>query len=662
MRVGRFLSLTAILCLALVVATPGCGSRHRTLGRRVIVLGFDGLDFNLTRDLMARGRLPHFAQLAAHGMFAPLGTSIPPQSPVAWSSFITGLDPGEHGIFDFVHRDPKAMTPFLSTTRTEPPKHVISFGKWRFPLAGGRVELLRQGEPFWHAVEQHGIETTIIRMPANFPPSGSATRELSGMGTPDLLGTYGTFSFYTSDPFATEAPVPGGAVYVVDIADGAVRATLQGPPNPLVDPPENVRAPFVAHLDPSHTYAKLVVGAEERLLRVGEWSDWVPVRFPLTLGGLRAQCRFYLKQLAPSFELYVSPLNLDPLAPALPISTPGAYAADLARATGRFYTQGMPEDTSGLKAGVLTRAEFLQQARIAAGESERQYDYVLGRFTDGLLFYYFGHVDQVSHMMWRPMDPQHPAYDPADDPRYASVVEDLYVEMDGIVGRTASRLASGDLLVVMSDHGFVSWRRAFNLNSWLRDNGYLALRQGRRTGGAASFEDIDWSATRAYGLGLNGLYLNLRGRESTGIVDPGSREALAAEIGGKLLGTVDPASGEPAVTKVFRSEQIYRPIGNTNIAPDIIVGYARGTRVSDESALGGVPAAVIVDNRSMWTGDHCMDPDVVPGILLTSRRLRTPAPHLKDLAAAILADIGIDRFPSGNKGAKIDVRILDQAR
>jgi predicted AlkP superfamily phosphohydrolase/phosphomutase len=648
-RRKRVLSLVSGVCAALLIAAFGCDRQHSAIGRRVIVLGFDGLDYSLTRDLMARGRLPHFAQLAARGGFGPLGTSIPPQSPVAWSSLITGLDPGRHGIFDFIHRDPTTMMPFLSTTRTEPPSHFVSFGKWQFPLFGGRVDLLRKGRPFWDVLEQHGIDTTIVRMPANFPPSGSATRELSGMGTPDLLGTYGTFSFYTSDPFATGGPVAGGTVHPVEIRNGAVRAALEGPFNPLLKEPERVTVEFVAHLDPSYTHAKIVVGSEERLLRVGEWSDWVPVRLPLTWGELRAECRFFLKQLDPEFALYVSPLNLDPLAPALPVSTPGDYAADLARATGRFYTQGMPEDTNSLKAGVLTPSEFLQQARIAADETERQYSYVLDRFTDGFLFYYFGNVDQVSHMMWRPMDPQHPAYNPKVDPQYASVVEDLYAEMDAVVGRTLPRLGPDDLLVVMSDHGFVSWRRAFNLNTWLRDNGYLALRQVGRAGSAASFDDIDWAGTRAYGLGLNGLYINLKGRESSGIVDPGARDTLVHEISGKLLATIDPRTGAPAVTRTFRREEVYTLAGNEDIAPDIIVGYAKGTRASDESALGGVQPEVIVDNRGSWTGDHCMDPETVPGILLTSRALRRPAPHLRDLGPAILAELGIEGFPAPQK-------------
>jgi predicted AlkP superfamily phosphohydrolase/phosphomutase len=647
-RPGRVLLLVAAVCAAVPIVSSGCRSRQH-LGRRIVVLGFDGLDFNLTRDLMARGKMPHFRQVAARGGFGPLGTSVPPQSPVAWSSFITGLDPGGHGIFDFIHRDPRTMTPYLSTTRTEPPSHFVSFGKWQLPLSAGRVELLRKGRAFWDVLERHGIDTTIVRMPANFPPSGRATRELSGMGTPDLLGTYGTFSFYTSDPYATEGPVGGGSIYSVEVRDGVMRAALEGPDNPLLKGAEKVRADLVVHIDPTHTYAKIVVRREERLLRVGEWSDWVPVEFELAWGAIHAECRFYLKQLHPEFVLYVSPLNLDPLAPALPVSSPATYAADLARATGRFYTQGMPEDTKALRTGVLTASEFLQQARIAGAETERQYRYVLDRVTDGFLFYYFGNLDQVSHMMWRPMDPQHPAYDPRVDPQYSAVVENLYQEMDAIVGWTLSRLRADDLLVIMSDHGFVSWRRAFNLNTWLRDNGYLMLRQGRRGRGTASFEDIDWTNTRAYGLGLNGLYINLRGRESSGIVDPGARDALVREIGDKLLRTIDPATGAPAVSRIFRREQVYRLAANGDVAPDIILGYAKGTRASDESALGGVPPEAIVDNRSSWSGDHCMDPDFVPGILLTSSPLRRPAAHLRDLAAAILTELGIDAFPSTSK-------------
>jgi predicted AlkP superfamily phosphohydrolase/phosphomutase len=360
---------------------------------------------------------------------------------------------------------------------------------------------------------------------------------------------------------------------------------------------------------------------------------------------LHAEARFYLKQLDPDFELYVSPLNIDPLSPAMPVSHPASYAGELARATGRFYTQGMPEDTKSLKTGVLSTTEFLAQARIAGEENIRQYRHVLRAFDDGFLFYYFGNIDQVSHMLWRPMDPGHPAYNAATDAPFRSVVEDLYVGLDGIVGETVKRLTGNDLLVVMSDHGFASWRRTFNLNTWLRDAGYLVVREGAPRTNAGFFADVDWSRTRAYALGLNGLYINVKGREAHGVVEPGDRAALVAEIGSKLAAVVDPRTGAKAVTRVFRREEAYPRSGFDDIAPDLIVGYAKGTRNSDESALGGLTTDVFEDNMSPWTGDHCMDPETVPGILLTSRPLKRPAATLQALPGTILEELGITGFP-----------------
>jgi predicted AlkP superfamily phosphohydrolase/phosphomutase len=633
-----------IVLLALVAAD--CSRQHVQVGRRVIVLGVDGLDYQLVRRLITEGRMPNFARLSASGAFQPLASSIPPQSPVAWSSFITGLDPGRTRIFDFIHRDPKTMDPFLSTSQVEGGQFTIKLGRWQFPLVAGRVELLRRGVPFWAALERRGVKTTIIRMPANFPPSEAATRELSGMGTPDMLGTYGTFSLYTSRANAFEGnALSGGTLISVRVVERTVRAAIEGPDNPYLVERQRTHAEFAMYLDRGDQFAKLVVGSEERLIRVGEWSDWVPVRFKLhpfkTVSG---QCRFFLKRIAPYFELYVSPVNIDPFDPALPISHPGHYASELARATGRFYTQGMPEETKALKAGVLTADQFLTQARLAGDEMTRQLWYTLDRFDGGLLFYYFGNVDQISHVMWRAMDPDHPAFTASDRP-YDSVVEDLYAEVDDIVGATASRLASNDLLVVMSDHGFTSWRRSFSVNSWLRERGYLAVRDQQREADPGLFSNVDWTRTRAYGLGLNGVYVNVRGREVHGIVEPRARESLAAEIATKLVETVDPATGLRPIRRVFRREAAYSSAGAEDLAPDLIIGYEKGSRGSDESALGAVPREVLVDNLSAWSGDHCVDPDVVPGILLTSRALKKPVASLQALAGALVAEFGIDDFP-----------------
>lgn len=637
------------LLVSMAVASVACDSRA-PVGRKVIVLGFDGLDHELTAQMLQSGRLPALAKLAAAGQFAPLGTTVPPQSPVAWSTFITGLDPGGHGIFDFIHRDPKTMTPFLSTTRTEGGR-TITLGPWRVPLSGGRVELLRQGQPFWDVLEARGIPTTIIRMPANFPPSGTASRELSGMGTPDLLGTYGTFSFFTSEPYAfAGGTLSGGEVIQVRPRQGVVEAVLKGPDNPFRSASERVEAPVTVAIGQGANAVTLTLGREERVLKIGEWSDWLPVEFPLApTQSLSGEVRFFLKALDPFFELYASPVNIDPLSPAMPVSTPTSYAADLAEATGRFYTQGMPEDTKALKTGVLTTSEFLAQAAIAGEENIRQYAHVLDGFTDGFLFYYFGNVDQVGHMMWHSRDPQHPTYRPERDAQYLALMEQLYQSLDRVVADTQARLGPDDLLVVMSDHGFTTWRRAFNLNSWLRDEGYLAARDPKLENDPGYFTNVDWSRTRAYGLGLNGLYLNLQGRERDGIVPAAEREALVSELRRKLLAVIDPATGQPAITKVYRRDEVYTMTTSADLAPDLIIGYAKGTRTSDESALGGLPREVLTDNTTHWTGDHCMDHEAVPGVLFSSRPLKREARSLQQLAAALLAEFGVDTFPAGKK-------------
>ncbi len=643
-------ALFALLAgLALLGTALGCarGDASPAAGKRVLVLGIDGMDHALASRLMAEGRLPNLSRLAERGTFQPLGTAAPPLSPVAWSTFITGMDPGGHGIFDFIHRDPKTLQPYLSTSRAEPPGRFLKLGGWQFPLKAGETVLLRRGQPFWEVLEARGVETTILRIPANFPPSGTATHELSGMGTPDLLGTYGTFSFFTSELFFEKKDMSGGDVYELDYWDHVARGRLRGPANDLKVERPRLEAEFALYVDEENPVAELVLGDERRVLAVGEWSDWVPFEFAITpINSLPAMVRFYLRSVRPEVELYASPLNIDPMAPAQPISTPDSYAATLARATGRYYTQGMPEDTKARTERVLTAEEFLTQARIAGRELEDQYRWVLDNWKGGLLFYYFGNLDLVSHIMWRSMDPGHPKYDAERDGPFADVVPSLYEDADRVVGHTLDKIGDETTLIVMSDHGFSTWRRAFHLNAWLYENGYLAVKDPNLRKDPGLFLNVDWSKTRAYGAGFNGLYVNQRGREKYGIVDAAKKGKLLAEIEAKLLATVDPATERPAITRVYVAERDFRDRGQLDVGPDLVVGFAKGTRGSNDSLLGEVvPFPVFSDNEDEWTGDHGMDHEAVPGVLFTSRPLARPAPDLRHLAAAILAEYGVEEFP-----------------
>ncbi len=636
--VGRL--MTAV-CLALVVLAGGC-SREQGGGKKLLLLAIDGMDYTLLRGLMEEGKMPNFERLAAQGGFAPLATTIPPQSPVAWSSFITGMNPGHTAIFDFLHRDPDTMLPYLSTSRVEGAGRTLSFGKWVFPLSGGEAVQLRRGTPWWEILEAHGIPATVVKIPANFPATGQRAHVLSGMGTPDIQGTYGRFTFFTTAPERFEKELSGGELTRVEIVNDTIETALLGPTNTFLKERPKATVDLRVYLDAENSVAKIVVGDSEFILQEKEWSDWVEVEFTLIpyFQSVSGICRFYLKRVRPEFELYVTPVNLNPAAPALPISAPPEFSQEIADALGPYYTQGMAEDTKALTDGVFTDEEFLRQAEMVFAERKRLYDYFLDRFDSGVLFFYFSSVDQVSHMMWRAMDPAHPGHDPEADAPHAKVIEDLYLRMDKVLGETLEKVAEDTTILVLSDHGFAPWYRAFHLNTWLLDHGYITLRDPTRQGESEFFGNVDWTRTKAYGLGLNGLYINQLGREPYGMVRASDVGGLLEEISRGLVDVRDPANDQPVVSRVYESAEVFSGEG-LELAPDLIVGFHRGYRNSNESSVGRMPPEMIVDNLDPWSGDHCIAADLVPGILLANRSLATTEPRLMDLAATILKEFEI---------------------
>ena len=635
-RVVRAASLAVFL-----LAGGARGERHPS----VVVVGIDGMDPGLLAQFMAEGRMPNFARLGREGSFDSLETSIPPQSPVAWSNFITGMDPGGHGIFDFIHRDPATYSPIFSAADVVEPGRTLTLGDWVLPLSGGGAVLLRKGEAFWQILDRHGVPCTVIRVPANYPPADTRARSLSGMGTPDLLGSYGTFSLYTNDITWQGAQVSGGRVVEVEIAGDRARTALTGPRNTL----RKDRAPLSQEMwidvDAEHEGARITVGDVETLLHAGEWSDWVPVEFRVAgpFKKLRGMVRFYLRSVSP-LALYVSPLNIDPTEPALPISTPTDYAKELAARVGRYYTQGIAEDTKALEAGVFGDAEFVEQTDTLLAERSRMLDAVLDDYKDGFLFFYVSTIDQSCHALWRNADPLHPAH-PADG-AFADRFGELYEEMDAMLGRIRARIPQDATLIVMSDHGFAPFYKKVNLNSWLHQNGYLALVRNDEVGQHPLFNNVFWRRTRAYAAGINGLYVNLAGRESKGIVSSGAEhEALLEEISRGLLALRDPETGEAVVTRVYRARDIYHGDEAKN-APDLVIGYNRGYRSSDDSALGTITSDIVTPNLGKWTGDHCIDHRWVPGVFLVNRRVSHTDPSLLDMPVTILAQFGVAAPPA----------------
>jgi predicted AlkP superfamily phosphohydrolase/phosphomutase len=616
---------------------------------KLIILGIDGMDPLLLRNFIARGEMPHFAALAAAGSFLPLETSTPPQSPVAWSNLITGMNPGGHGIFDFIHRNPSTLTPYFSTAEVVPPQHNLRVGDWVFPLSNGRVKLLRSGKAFWQYLDDHKIAVNVIRMPANFPPVATRGKSLAGLGTPDLLGGYGTFSFYTDDAAFPAGPVDGGVIYPIQVVRDHVDAYLHGPPNTFHPNNPDLTIPFTVDRDPNEAVARVRIQGQTLVLKAGQWSPWVRLTFTFVpvLEKITGICRIFLKQVHPQFELYISPINIDPAAPALPISTPASYSPDLSEDLGSFYTQGIAEDTKALTSGVFNDDEYLDQARAVFKDQKRIFLHELARFHAGLFFYYFSSIDQNSHMFWRAIDPESPGYSAQLAEKYGHVIETYYREMDTLLGQALQHADADTTVLVVSDHGFAPFRRSFNLNTWLVKNGYLVLNQGAQPGPDANiFADTDWSKTRAYGLGLNALYLNVRGREKEGVVNPGAdAEALEEEIAGKLEAERDPRNQEQAITRVDRASIAYSGQESSQ-APDLIVGYNRGFRVGWSSVLGGIPVQVFEDNHDPWSGDHCIDYTKVPGVVLSNRKIEAAHPALTDIAPTVLADFGIQRPPS----------------
>jgi len=549
--------------------------RRRGSVKKAILLGFDGLDPAVTERLMAEGKLPNFSRLKKMGGYSRLRTTFPALSPVAWSTFATGVNPAKHNIFDFLNRDLRTYAPELSSAK----------------VLRKSVEMRRKSEPFWKILGRNAVSSTILRVPITFPPDEFNGRLLSAMCTPDLRGTQGTFSRFT-DP-AGELIGPNSETIPFRVDD--LTLAIQGQSFPL---------------------------------RPGEYTPWIRLKFPSAHGIVR----FLLTGTHTNFSLYATPVQIDPDNPALPISHPRYYAMYLAKLLGSFSTLGMAEDTWALNEHAIDQNAFLNQAALIQQEREAMFFSALEHTRHGVVACVFDTTDRVQHMCFG----------------QTGVIENLYRDMDRVLGRALEYVDGGTAIFVLSDHGFCAFRRGVNLNSWLRREGYLALENDGAESGEY-FDGIDWGRTRAYTFGLGGLYLNVRGREAQGIVAPADAEALGREIAAKLTGLED--SGEVAIAHVYAAADIYKG-PYLGAAPDLIVGYSAGYRASWDAAVGKVTPLVFEDNTKAWCGDHCVDPQLVPGVLFSNRKIAAEDPGIEDMAPTVLQLFGIQP-PSWMEGKSV---------
>jgi len=633
----------------------GWNAYRRAQVKRIAIVGFDGMDPDLASRFMQEGKMPNFAKLRDQGTFRRLATTCPPDSPVAWSSFMTGVNPGKHNIYDFLGRDLRSYLPFLSSAEIRDTKKTLQIGKYTIPLGRPRVKLLRKGIPFWNFLGKAGVFCSVIRIPITFPPEKFEGVLLSGMCVPDLQGSQGTFSFYSSQPADGEKP-EGGARFSLQPDGERFRSYIPGPDNPLRRSPSTpLRLEFSIKPNGSEQKAEIAIDGRRIELRKGDYSEWVELKFKPGLGiRVHGLCRFYLKSLVPHLELYAGPVNIDPSRPALPISHPLIYSVYLAKLFGPFATLGLAEDTWALNEGVLDEEAFLKQCYLIHEERERMFFDALEKTPRGVCACVFDATDRIQHMFWRFLDAKHPAANscsqagvPVPPRRFEGVIEDLYRRIDGLVGRILEQIGDG-VLVVVSDHGFKSFARGVNVNSWLWRNGYLALKDGIERSGEW-FANVDWERTRAYALGLNGLYINQRGRERGGIVPPGEdTRSLKRELQEKLQALIDPQTGGAPISRVRDRDVVYKGPYREN-APDLIIGYAAGYRVGWDSAKGQVTGSVLEDNCKAWSGDHCIDPLLVPGVLFSNRKLDCDHPAIMDVAPSVLAWFGVS-LPSQMDG------------
>ena len=617
---------TLLTLLAALPLSMSCGKDAPDLPG-VFVLGVDGMDPVITARLIAAGKLPNFKKLAEQDSRLPHEVDL--------------------------------------TEVVEPGDAVELFGYY-LPVGGETAGNNRGGTPFWDRLLDAGVDVEVYRVPGNYPPTPSDAKVLSGMGTVDMRGGYGVYTWFTDRAVPDKDKLKGDIQLVSlsdDDLDGAadtVRGTLKGPPDIFHLPPgqaptdaDYLTAPVTFRIDPDQDVLLVEAGDARAVVAEGEWSDWMPLSFDALPHGAMALdgiVRFYVRQVRPTFEVYASPVNISPASPAQDVSTPSDFATDLYDILGYFYTQGMPEDTNALKDRIFNDDDYQAQVGLVQQDATAMLDLAIARFRRGdMSFMYLSDIDLQCHMLWRLGDPKdssappHPAFaadaDAAEKHRHD--IDGYYQHVDALLGRVMARTPDDTLILVMSDHGFQPYTRAVHLNAWLRDQGYLVLKDGKQTGHIAT-GDVDWSKTKAYGLGFNGLYLNLSGREGQGIVAPAEADALLAEIKGKLEGWDDAERANASVVRrAFLSGEIYTG-ERVAEAPDLIVGYEAGYGCSDESTLGEIEVPQIVDNLERWSGNHLMDPEVVPGVLFSNSKLPRSGYALPDVTATVLQPEGVE--------------------
>ncbi|MEO8681041.1 MAG: alkaline phosphatase family protein [Vicinamibacterales bacterium] len=643
----RFIGL---LALAAIACSCGASAPAERFTQKLVILGFDGMDPALTERWIAAGKLPNLARLASQGGLHRLGTSHSPESPTAWASFATGVNAGKHHIYDFLVRDPKTYRPGLSMVTREPAQFLFNY----LPISRPTLTSTRGGTSFWITAGRAGVRSSILTVPVTFPPEAVPNGELlSGVPLPDIRGTMGTYYYFASDLSRDEEGNTefGGILKRLVFQGNVATAEIIGPRNPTALEMA-LTVPLTVTWNREARTTNLDIAGQTMHLTERQWSKWVALDFRVNaLLSVHGMAQFFLIKAGQDLQLYASPVNWHPSRPPAAMSSPVSLAADLFERLGPYRTLGWPEATWPLNEGRLDEQAFMDDldkvfndraATILNRIDSRRWDLLVGVIEA---------TDRVQHMMWRLIDPDHPMYDAALAARFGDSIARVYQKADEFVGQVMQRLGPGTVLMVVSDHGFHSFRYGVNLNTWLVTNGYMTLQgpppeekklDDLSGGGGAFWENVDWSKSRAYAMGLGQIYVNLRGREGQGAVAEGAEyEALLTALDRDLRVFRDPRTGRTIVRNVYKRADIYAgPFFND--AADLQVGFEDGYRTSWQTSLGGTPPKTIEPNLRKWSGDHgSFDYQTSAGVLISSVKPGVAEMDIIDIAPTVLKFFGL---------------------
>ena len=622
-RKVKLMFLGGIITIAFIGAFISFSGDFAVAGKtKVLVLGIDALDARVVEKLMDEGKMPNFRKLKADGGYSRLLSTIPPETPVAWTAAATGTNPGGYGIYDFIGRDPKTYTPKLLLT------------EMKSGLTGVSYSSGNKGTPFWEITSERGFPTTVIKWPVTFPAEKVNGRMLSGLGTVDIRGYLNSYSYYTTEHMEKK-PDNVGRVVAVTENNGRISTSVYGPRVMGAGGTRDAQVPMGISLYSDH--AVIDVEGQEHSVDVNGWSDWISADFKVDfMRSAKGLFKVYLISTNP-FRMYMTSVQIHPESPVFDISYPKDYARKLADDIGLYYTMGLPEDTKALTEGRITEEIFRQQVNEIEEERTRMFWHEFDRFDSGVLAFGFDSGDRLQHIFFTGFD---------DIPQ---VLQDYYMEKDALLGKIIDRIDKDTKLIIFSDHGFNVFKRAVNINTWLVQNGYMTLTNETTDRDPGElFRYVDWNRTKAYSVGFSSIFINLKGREGHGIVPEDEKSVLMDEIKRKLEQLKDPKTGKRAVVEVYRGDEIYSG-PQTGTAPDLVVGFGEGYRMSWQSAVGGVTPELITDNTGEWRADHLMNRSYVPAVVFANFKIRKKNPEMPDIAPTVLKllDIPVPEYMDG---------------